>query len=206
MSVTVISLKSGTDPDVLRIGLSDGSLFSLRTSYLHHVHQDESLYIIDQSITVEHAADLRFSASCFRCERAALQLVARAEQSSFGIKQKLEKRGHASQHIKKVLERLITLEIIDDARYAERWLSGRINQLNGTPLRLLSGLCSRGINRDTASLALKSVLTSDIEYALIQVYVRKKRLVRDDLFQFKQKLQAEGFSKKAIQRFLEDDE
>ncbi len=204
--VTVISLKTGTDPDILRIGLSDGSLFSLRLSYLPHFYQNACFYSVDQSITNEHADDLRNAAGCYRCERAALQLVARAEQSSFGIRQKLEKRGHPSGYIKKVLTRLIDLEIIDDARYAKRWLSSRINQLNGTPLRFLSGLCGRGINRDTASLALKSVLTPDIEYELIQAYIRKKRLLQDDLYQFKRALQTEGFSKASIHRLLEEEE
>jgi regulatory protein len=204
--ITIVSLKTGTDLDVLRIGLSDGSLFSFRVSYLQTSHQNESLYQLNNTISNEHAEDLREAAACFRCERAALQLVARAEQSSFGIKQKLEKRGHPSRYIKKVLARLINLEIIDDARYAERWLSGKINQLNGTPLKLLIGLCSRGINRDTASSVLKAALTLDIEYELIQVYIRKKKLDRDDMFQFKQKLLAEGFSKKAIARLVEDEE
>jgi regulatory protein len=204
--VTVTSLKTGTDLDVLRIGLSDGSLFSLRLSYLQTSHQNESLYQLDNTITDEHAQDLREAAACFRCERAALSLVARAEQSSSGIKPKLEKRGHPTRYIKKVVARLINLEIIDDARYAERWLSSRINQLNGTPLKFLSGLCSRGINRETASSVLKAALTSDIEYELIQVFVRKKRLDCEDLFLFKRALLAEGFSKRAIQRFLEDGE
>ncbi len=190
----------------MRIGLSDGSLFSLRLSYLSHHYENEYLYVIDQPISNEHADNLRDAAGCFRCERAALQLVARAEQHRFGIRQKLEKKGHPSRYIEKVLNRLINLEIIDDARYAERWLSVRFNQLNGTPLRLLSGLCSRGINRDTASLALKSALTPDIEHALMRAYIRKKRLGRDDLYQFKRTLQAEGFSKASIHRLLEDAE
>ncbi len=202
--MTVVSLKTGTDPDVLRIGLSDGSLFSLRLSYLHNSHQDSSLYIIDNPITDEHAEDLRAAAGCYRCERAALQLVARAEQSSLGIKQKLEKRGQPPEYIGQVLDRLTTLEIIDDARYSERWLASRVNQLNGSPLRLLFGLCSRGINRDIASRAVKSALTPDTEYELMQSYIRKKRLSRDDVFLFKRKLQSEGFSKASINRLLEN--
>ena len=204
--MTVVSLKTGTDPDVLRIGLSDGSLFSLRLSYLQNIHRDSSSYTIDKPITDEHAEDLRAAAGCYRCERAALQLVARAEQCSSGIRQKLEKRGQPPVYIRKVLDRLTGLEIIDDARYAERWLASRINQLNGSPLRLLSSLCSRGINRDTASWAVKSALTPDIEYELMQVYIRKKRLIRDDPYLFKRKLQSEGFSKVSINRLLEDEE
>ena len=204
--MTVVSLKTGTDPDVLRIGLSDGSLFSLRLSYVQSAYQDPSLYNIDTEISQVHGDNLRFAAACFRCERVALELVARAEQNSYGMRQKLEKRGHSQGCVKMVLSRLTGLEIIDDARFSERWLSGRVNCLNGTPFKLLGGLCGRGISRDTASRAVKSVITPEVEYELIQAFVRKKRLTRDDPYIFKMKLLAEGFSKSAISRLIEETE
>ncbi|MDR1429630.1 MAG: recombination regulator RecX [Spirochaetaceae bacterium] len=168
--MTIISLKTGTDPELIRVGLSDGSLFSLRTSYLENrTNLDEN-----SEISAASAGDMRFAASCYRAEKAALNLIARAEQCAFGLAAKLEKRGHDQVCIREVMARLEGLGIVDDRRFAERWLGQRLSRSADTPLGLKAKLCRRGIAPRTAGEALKSCLSPETEAKLLERYLRKK--------------------------------
>ncbi|MDR2053506.1 MAG: regulatory protein RecX, partial [Treponema sp.] len=81
------------DSSLMRIGLSDGSLFSFKTVYLPLEFPLDSRAVPGAEISAEEAASLRFAAGCYRAERAALALIARAEQTRLGLKGKLERKG-----------------------------------------------------------------------------------------------------------------
>ncbi|MDR0390166.1 MAG: recombination regulator RecX [Spirochaetaceae bacterium] len=151
------------------MGLSDGSLFSLRVSYLGQTALVENSEINDKS-----AGKMRFAASCYRAERAALRLIARAEQCSLGLSGKLEKRGHDPSCIKEVMVRLHDLGIVDDRRFAERWLGARLSRSADTPLGLKAKLCRRGIAPRTAAGAIKACLVAETEKKLLERYIQKK--------------------------------
>ena len=68
----------------------------------------------------------RFAAACYKAEKAAARLIARAEQNSFGLAAKLERRGHDTRAVKAVISVLSDRNLLDDARYAERWILSRL--------------------------------------------------------------------------------
>jgi regulatory protein len=149
-----------------------------------------------------------------RTEKAALRLIARAEQCSQGLARKLEKRGHDEACIAEVISGLSEKKLIDDGRYAQLWLESRLH-FTRSPRRLLSSLCARGIERDNAETALKAALDEDAELALLLRYVKKhsRKTGRADTGQnsgenerqLRFLLRSEGFSPQVITRFFDDE-
>ncbi|MEW6565138.1 MAG: regulatory protein RecX, partial [Spirochaetota bacterium] len=110
--MTVTSVKRGADPDILKIGLSDGSLFFIRRSYLSPPIKSRFDSFLSQSsvtsldVSDEEQEALLFASECVRLERKALQLIGRAEQSRQGLQQKLERQNCSARAVKAVLDRL----------------------------------------------------------------------------------------------------
>ena len=172
MSLTIVSLKSGTD--VSRIELSDGSLFSFKDCYLSSPYIADE-YAIGREINADEEEAFRFASACLRAEKRALQLIARAEQTVFGLSRKLQKRGHEPECIRAVTAQLCALNLLDDRRYARLWLESRISRQATSPRRLLAAIRSRGIDRRDAEAALKETLDDDAERQLLERYVQKMR-------------------------------
>jgi regulatory protein len=142
-----------------------------------------------------------------RAEKAALRLIARAEQCSNGLALKLEKRGHETACINTVISRLLEQKLIDDKRYAQLWLESHL-RLARSPRRLAASLCRRGIERDDADNALKTALDEEEEFALLLRYVKKhlrKKSGKENAFSLKHLLKSEGFSPQVISRFLDEE-
>ena len=137
-----------------------------------------------------------------RAEKIALRLIARAEQCTGGLRRKLERRKCDPNYIDIVIDRLCELGLLDDRRFSRLWLESRL-RLPRSPLRLLAGLCSRGIERDDAEAAIKDVLNEDTEYALLLRFVRKK-LRKTEEKNLKFLLRNEGFSSVVIKRYFEN--
>ncbi|MCL2181821.1 MAG: recombination regulator RecX, partial [Treponema sp.] len=96
------------------------------------------------------------TAESIKAKSTALRLIARAEQCSAGLTRKLEKRGFDSTCVSGVISGLCESNLIDDNRFARFWLQSRLH-FTRSPRQLLSSLCARGIDRDDAQDALKSV-------------------------------------------------
>jgi regulatory protein len=212
INVTIISIKTGAGGEFRRIELSDGSFFSFKTGYLPPVFVDESLFnpgtAEGRDINADEEAGFRFASACLRAEKAALQLIARAEQTIAGLSRKLEKRGHGTACVRAVLSQLAELALVDDCRYARLWLESRASSRASSPRRLLAALCARGIDREDAERALRSVLDSETEAALLARYAKKilrSRRSAAPSFSLKHALRGEGFSRAAVEIFLEQE-
>jgi regulatory protein len=225
--MTIVSIKAGTDAgrrresagsgrDVpLRIELSDGSFFWFKVCYLPPVFVNESLLVPGlaegQEISAAEEMGLRSASACLRAERAALRLIARAEQCLFGLRRKLEKRGHEPACVGVVVARLAELELVDDRRFARLWLETRLRR-TASPRRLLAGLRARGIARDDAEKAVNAVLDNDAEFELLRRFTVKLQRTLANVKSragdyhaarnIKFSLKNEGFSPAVIQRFL----
>jgi regulatory protein len=157
-------------------------------------------------------AALRRAAECLSAEKAALRLIARAEQRGAGLARKLEQRKHPPEAVGAVLARLTELGLINDRRYAGLWLKSRINRGRKGPRALLAALQNRGIDRDDAEAALREALSPESEAALLRRLVEKAgrrvsgappaRGGRGDQRYF---LKNEGFSAAAIAAYLEEE-
>jgi len=204
LSLTIISLKSETG--VSRIEFSDGSLFSFKDCYLSGAFTTDS-YTVGSEINADEEEAFRFASACLRAEKRALQLIARAEQTAFGLSRKLQKRGHDTACINAVIAQLCDLNLLDDRRYARLWLESRISRQATSPRRLLAALRSRGIDRHDAEAALKETLDDEAERQLLERYVQKLRrkgaysesAESEDIRSLRYMLRGEGFSSSAIE-------
>ena len=142
----------------------------------------------------------------------ALRLIARAEQNVSGLSRKLEKKGYDLTCIQAVVTKLCETGLLDDRRYACLWLESRIGRQASSPLRLLSSLRYRNINRHDADFALKETLDDEAELHLLHRFVQKltHRRVRkgegvgnDPAQSLKYILRSEGFSQQAIQSYFD---
>ncbi|MDR0450543.1 MAG: RecX family transcriptional regulator [Treponema sp.] len=209
--MTINAVKTGAGPDVKRIEFSDGSLFSFKTCYLSPLFFDDTAYCPGKEISPDEEERFRFAAACLRAEKAASRLVARAEQSVFGLSRKLEKAGHPAGCVRAVAARLTDLGILDDRRFARYWLRSRLALKPDSPRKLLAGLRGRGIGRDDAARALKEALGPEDELGLLKRYLVKHRVFPGEgadgggpwplslLFQLKR----EGFSSESIHTLKE---
>ncbi|MDR2069342.1 MAG: recombination regulator RecX [Spirochaetaceae bacterium] len=209
--MTVVSLKVETGaestPSVLRIGLSDGSSFAFKRCYLPVELRGEDVFFPGRDLSSAEEDACRFAAACYRTERAALRLVARAEQTCRGIAHKLEIRGFTAACIAEVVSYLVDTEIISDERYAVLWLHARLARFPEAPRKLLAGLRRRGINSRIAGGALKKVLDFQTESALLKGYLKKNQSHKPQTDRFLTKqLKYEGFSPSVIESVWEEGE
>ena len=191
-------------------------MFSFKPCYLSSAYIADD-YAIGREINADEEEAFRFASACLRAEKRALQLIARAEQTAFGLSRKLKKRGHDTACINAVTAQLCALNLLDDRRYARLWLESRISRQATSPRRLLAALRSRGIDRHDAEAALKETLDDEAEQQLLERYVQKLRRkgnVADDadndpegansaiLRSLRYTLKNEGFSSLAIEIVL----
>jgi regulatory protein len=208
--MTIVSIKTGTEEELKRIELSDGSFFLLRICYLTG-YPSGGIGGPAEGEEISPAGEevFRFAAACFRAERTALRLVARAEQTVRGLSRKLDRRGFDSACVQAVLRRLGELGVVDDRRFASLWVQARLARRGESPRRLLTGLRGRGIGRDDAEAAVKPALDFQNESALLGKYIEKFHLVpdaEDGGQSLKRRLKSEGFSSGAIQACWEERE
>ncbi len=201
MNISVV--KEGTDPDVLKVGLSDGSFFYVRMSYIPY---NASLLSPEKTLSEEEVELLQFSSLCYRAERLALKLIARAEQSSGGLAVKLKKRGFSDVVVSTVLERLQRLNFINDYRFAEHWLHEQIHINPSGPRYLIGKLQKRGIPIQIAHTVVFQIIVADTEEQLLQKYVEKKIKSCDSMNDSKliSLLHKAGFSTQSINNYRKE--
>lgn len=143
----------------------------------------------------------RFTALCNKAEDAALKLIARAEQNSFGLTAKLEKKGYTRDVIEEVVSGLKNRGLLDDERYAVLWLRSRLRKKAQSPKMLTISLRKKGIDRRSSQKALVKVLDPDAEYALLTRYMEKQA---GDETLSREKLKYEGFSMEVLEKYYEN--
>jgi regulatory protein len=174
---------------------------------LHNKHSNNPYLAEAGKIYADEEEALRYASACLRAEKAALRLIARAEQCVSGLTRKLQKRGHETACVNVVISRLMELDLVNDKHFAALWLESRL-RLARSPQRLLAALCARGIDRDDAETALNTVLNEETELALLTRFVKKHRRKagrnkkETDARSLKLFLKKEGFSPLIIQNFI----
>jgi regulatory protein len=124
--------------------------------------------------------------------RAALRALARRAHARFDLRRRLLQKQHPPAAIDAALERLTTVGLLDDARFAVDYAAAKARRGRG-PARLVSDLLAQGVERRVAedavrsSLAAEGVDPADAVRALAEkrarqlaglpVAVRKRRLV-----------------------------
>ncbi len=202
--MTVLSVKTGTDPEVLTVGLSDGSFFCLRAVYLRTfrlcaVGDASGVLVPGVSVEEEEREDLAWASSCFDAEKAALSLVARSEQVVSRLILKLRARGFDRAIAETVVDRLKELGLVDDERFACLWLQSRMRRRAEGRSALLAGLVSRGVGREASASALGRTVTPEVEDALLLRFLEEEGLpAGNGDFSKRSRLRDAVFSPRAI--------
>ena len=134
-----------------------------------------------------------------------MRLIARAEQTQKGFTLKLKRRGCEDDCIQAVVTKLVDLGLLNDERYAERWLRAKISRKTGkiaSPRLLSAALSSRGIGREDQKSAFERILDEEAEYNLL-LYYMEKVIKLPKGYSVKSHLKYEGFSSDIINRYLE---
>ena len=139
----------------------EGSSFYIRKDYL-----PEGMFErIDVGVEFsEEEADCLMDAG-LTCavELKAVDYLARAEQSRFGLTRKLIEKKYDKKYVEAALTYLEGWGYLSDQRFARAWLnSRRTNHYEGRS-RLAAELASRGIARDVANVALDEFFTENDE-------------------------------------------
>jgi SOS response regulatory protein OraA/RecX len=126
-------------------------------------------------------------------EKAALRLVARAEQSQNGLLRKLRARGWSLAAAREAVSRLTESKLVDDGRFARLWADARLIRKIHSPRDLMTQLQSRGIARQTAKEAVQNAVAAYGEEKLAAAYLENNPK-KETSSALKAKLRAEGFS------------
>lgn len=170
--------------------------FFIRKEYVHNLDFDS----IDSGSYYDEVqtGELLDAGLASVVELKALDYIARAEQSRFGLNRKLTDKGYDKKYIIMALDFLETTEYLDDGRFARAWLHGRqLNHYEGR-VKLLAELQGRGISKEIAVQAVNDFFTENDELEICRkAYERfvKKGKTEDKLIAA---MMAAGFSYKLI--------
>ena len=187
---------NGSDAD----GRDDRASLAALPDSVPEFDREDDLYIL-----------LSFMDEELRAKRKAIDLCARAEQSSNGLAAKLAAKGFSSKAAKAAVDGLIAEGIIDDERYARVWARGRAERRACGPALLAAELRSRGLGEGAVRTALEDLDFSRAlvraiakETARLETVWRKKGLKRDERFHdtLYWALKKQGFDPDAIRDAL----
>ena len=203
--LTVTSITHGADPEILKVGFSDGSLFSLRISYLPLEMREKIL--LDWEPDAEEQGQLNLASEGLRAEKYALTLIARSEQCVFGLSRKMERHGFSRNSSKSALLRIESLGLVDDRRYACLWLRSRIARGSDSPKRLLATLVGKGVPHSIAQAEIRDACPPKREALLIGRFLKKKSVPgHGGTSILRQYLRSAGFSSSGISEALAERE
>lgn len=190
--------------DCAKITVGTGPVFFVRMAYLKVLSADELCE--GAVLSAEKTEDLICAGLAFAAEKKADDYLARAEQSRFGLTQKLAKKGHGRDAINSALDYLEGRGFLSDSRFAESWLRMHALSKSQGRSRLLQELLSRGINRGIANEALDVFFEEHDEESLCRKALEKaKRSGKKDEKLLKYLIDA-GFSYKMAQMAIKEDE
>ena len=187
----------------LKGNFSDNNILIFSRYYLPEDF-DPYDFVSDIDLSPHEEEIFNHASLCFKAELSAKRLIARAEQHSMGLRSKLISRGFGSSIAKIVVSSLQERCLLDDERYGVLWLQNRISSSSAySPKKLLFSLRNKGISRDDANNAMKKVMSFDTEYALLDKYIKKNKLLisQPDL---KYSLSYEGFSRDTLNEFFDE--
>ena len=199
-----------TLPGVVEVTPDTGSAFFLRISYLKQVKEEQLLYISygaaaeqrSVEFSDEEAADILNAALVYSAEVAAMTYLARAEQSRFGLTQKLLHKSIDKHAVSEALDYLESVHYLDDERFAAAWLRSRsIDHAEGR-IRLSAELASRGISKQVANSVLKEFFSEHDEQELCERAYRKCIRVKKDDEKIRSALLRNGFTSGEIKKVM----
>ncbi len=119
----------------------------------------------------------------------AQEYCAYQERCPFDVEQKLHLWGVDKERSKKIIEKLIKENFIDEARYARSFVRGKFLYNKWGKLKITNELRSKKIKKETISTGLDEI-NDDEYFQTIKTLAQKKEteIKENDLFKKKQKV------------------
>jgi regulatory protein len=150
---------------------------------------------------------LALAAETREAERRGLALLARAEQSTFMLRCKLEQRGFSGRAVAIALDSLSASGILNDRRFARAYTASRLGQRRSKaegPSSLVAALRERGLDRSLAAEVVAELLDPE-ERAEVLSRAAAKELERSggDRDETRRRLRALGFKSEEITDYFD---
>ena len=150
--MTIKSIAETSYEGMFKLVPTEGPSFFVRKEYLSSL--DFDLLEPGAEFDEEQTDQLLDAGLISAVELKAVEYLARAEQSRFGLTQKLVAKKYDKKYIDAALTYLEGRNYLSDERYACAWLHDRrINHFEGRT-KLAAELGARGIGREVAAVAL----------------------------------------------------
>ena len=200
--MTIKSIAETSYSGMFRVEPMEGSAFFIRKEYLSAV--DFESVVPDAAFEGEEEDELLDAGLISAVELKAVGYLARAEQSRFGLTNKLINKKYDKKYIDAALTYLEGRGYLSDARFAECWLHDRkINHFEGRS-KLASELAARGIGREVAAVALDQFFTENDEKVICAKAYKKFVKQGKEGDKLTAALMKAGFSYKKIKAILPD--
>lgn len=165
---------------------------------------------VGREMTAEKLREVAGAEEVHKATEAALGLLDVRARARREIETRLKQKGYEDDVIARVLEKLVRLNLLDDAQFAAQWVEARSRAGGSRPMgrrRLSQELFQKGVAKEQVAEAVERV-SDDDELALARQAASKKvRLVptdRDALQAERQKLmgflQRRGFGWETVKR------
>ena len=187
-------------PECIKITSDAGLAFFIRKSYLKIVKIQE---IVSGAEFFEEAEkDIVDAGLVMAVESKAMEYLARAEQSRFGLTRKLILKNFSKEHIEIALDYLEAKNYLSDERFARAWLNCRkIAHFEGR-IKLSAELSSRGINKDIVKSSLDTFFEENSEEEICQKAYEKCLRQKKSEEKIIRTLVAYGFSHNMIKKII----
>lgn len=200
----VIATTEQVSSGCIKITIQAGPSFFIRPFYLRRIKAE--LIVPGAVFDGEEEQDIIDAGFSYSAEIKAVDYLARAEQSRFGLSHKLSKKGFEKQYIECALDYLESVSYLSDARFSRAWLNvRRISHAEGR-IRLAAELAARGIDRATASVAIDDFFAENSEEEQCRYALKKLMYHSFSTDQIVQKLMHSGFSYKLVKEILYETE
>ena len=180
--------------------LSSGSSFFVPVETLAKIG-----IVIGSELSEEQIRLLEMSDQINAIRIKAFDYLARRDHSVWELSRKLDRRGFGRDLVARALRELQDRGHVDDARFAERWVKGRLSRHPEGASRLKAGLRSRGVDRRTIDQVVEEIFDEELEqkslFEAAEKILRRKKMDRGDLLKA---LVARGFSYRKTVLYLED--
>jgi regulatory protein len=200
--VRIKSVRTGASGTA--IVAAGGSSYTLRPSQAEELGLPFSSLVPGAELDETEAEVLALAAEAYEAEKRGLLLLARAEQSAYMLRLKLESKGFSKKASNMAIERLDAEHILSDRRFAEAYAASRLSRRAEGPASLVASLRGRGVDGDTAKAAVAAILGPAERLAAIAKAAEKElRRSGGDQTAAKARLRALGFKSNEISEYFE---
>ncbi len=184
-----------------------GSSFIIAPDQLESLGLPAASLAVGAGLDEAEATLLALAAEAHEAERRGLALLARAEQSTFMLRAKLEQRGFSARAVGLALERLATAGWLDDSRFARAYAASRLARRPDGPASLAAALRSRGIDTETTAAAIRELLDPETrKSALARAWEREFTRQGGNRDETRAALRRLGFTGSEISAWLDERE